>query len=107
MSEIASLLDRAAGGGRLTYDEGVRVYREADLHALGAAAHARREQLHPGDEVTYVIDTTINYTNICNVHCTFCAFFRPEGHPEGYTMDHDQVLARVQWAAEQGATQIM
>ena len=107
MSEIAALLDRAAGGGRLTYDEGLRVYREADLHALGAAAHARRTQLHPGDEVTYVIDTTINYTNICNVHCTFCAFFRPEGHAEGYTMTHEQVLERVKFAADQGATQIM
>ena len=107
MSDIASLLDRAASGGRLTYDEGVRVYREADLHALGAAAHARRTQLHPGDEVTYVIDTTINYTNICNVHCTFCAFFRPEGHAEGYTMTHEQVLERVKFAADQGATQIM
>jgi cyclic dehypoxanthinyl futalosine synthase len=107
MSDIAGLLERAANGGRLTYDEGVRVYREADLHALGAAAHARRTQLHPGDEVTYVIDTTINYTNICNVHCTFCAFFRPEGHAEGYTMTHEQVLERVKFAADQGATQIM
>jgi len=44
---------------------------------------------------------------VCNVHCTFCAFFRPEKHGEGYTMSHDDVLARVAWAAEQGATQIM
>jgi cyclic dehypoxanthinyl futalosine synthase len=57
--------------------------------------------------VTYVIDTTINYTNVCNVHCTFCAFFRPEGHAEGYTMSHDKVLERVRFAADQGATQIM
>src|SRR4029077_20484561 len=94
-------------GGRLSYDEGLQLYREANLHELGAAAHARRTQLFPGNEVTYVIDTTINYTNICNVHCSFCAFFRPEGHPEGYTMTHDEVLARVRWAADQGATQIM
>jgi cyclic dehypoxanthinyl futalosine synthase len=63
--------------------------------------------LFPSDEVTYVVDTTINYTNVCNVHCTFCAFFRPEGHAEGHTMSHDDVLARVKWAADQGATQIM
>ncbi|HZV79917.1 MAG TPA: cyclic dehypoxanthinyl futalosine synthase [Candidatus Binatus sp.] len=107
MSEIAALLERAAGGGRLTLDEGIALYREAPLHELGAAAHARRAQLHPGDEVTYVIDTTINYTNICDVHCSFCAFFRPEGHPEGYTMTQEQVLERVRWAVDQGATQIM
>jgi cyclic dehypoxanthinyl futalosine synthase len=104
---LADLLDRAATGGRLTYDEGVRVFREAPLHELGTAAHARRSSLYPGNDVTYVIDTTINYTNVCNVHCTFCAFFRPEKHGEGYTMSHDQVLARVKHAADQGATQIM
>jgi cyclic dehypoxanthinyl futalosine synthase len=107
VSSVASLLDRAAGGGRLTFDEGARIYNEADLHDLGAAAHARRMQLYPANVVTYVIDTTINYTNVCNVHCTFCAFFRPEKHKEGYTMSHDDVLARVKYAADQGATQIM
>lgn len=107
MSSLDSLLDRAASGGRLSFDEGVRVYREADLHSLGMAAHARRMQLHPTNVVTYVIDTTINYTNVCNVHCTFCAFFRPEHHKEGYTMSYDQVLDRVKFAADQGATQIM
>jgi cyclic dehypoxanthinyl futalosine synthase len=104
---LANLLDKAANGGRLSFDEGVRLYKEADLHALGAAANARRMQLYPTNDVTYVIDTTINYTNVCNVHCTFCAFFRPEKHKEGYTMSHDQVLARVKYAADQGATQIM
>jgi cyclic dehypoxanthinyl futalosine synthase len=107
MPSLAELLDRAAGGGRLTFDEGVRLYREAPLHEVGAAAHARRSALHPGRTVTYVIDTTVNYTNVCNVHCTFCAFYRPEGHPEGYTMSHDEVCARVKWAVDQGASQIM
>lgn len=107
MSELDLLLARAAHGERLTHAQGLALYRDASLHDLGAAAHARRSALHPGREVSYVIDTTINYTNICNVHCTFCAFFRPEGHAEGYTMTHDEVLARVAWAVEQGATQIM
>jgi len=100
-------LDKAATGGRLTFEEGVELYLGAPLHDLGAAAHHRRMQLYPTNDVTYVIDTTINYTNVCNVHCTFCAFFRPEKHGEGYTMSHDDVLARVKYAADQGATQIM
>ena len=104
---LANLLDKAAAGGRLTYDEGVLLYKEANLHDLGAAAHARRLAMYPDPVVTYVIDTTINYTNVCNVHCTFCAFFRPEKHGEGYTMSHDAVLERVKFAADQGATQIM
>ncbi len=85
----------------------MRIYNEGDLHDLGAAAHARRMQMHPSNVVTYVIDTTINYTNVCNVHCTFCAFFRPEHHKEGYTMSYDKVLERVKFASDQGATQIM
>src|SRR5215469_7221292 len=101
MSELETLLERAANGGRLTLEEGVELYRGAPLHDLGAAAHRRRTLLHPGNEVSYVIDTTINYTNICDVHCSFCAFFRPEGHPEGYTMSHEQVLARVRYATDQ------
>ena len=104
---LADVLDRAVAGGRLTLDEGVQLYREAPLHELGAAAHARRTALYPGDDVTYVIDTTINYTNVCNVHCTFCAFYRPEHHAQGYTMSHDKVLERVKHAADMGATQIM
>jgi cyclic dehypoxanthinyl futalosine synthase len=103
----ATLLEKAAAGGRLTFEEGVRLYKEAPLHELGAAAHARRMSLYPTLDVTYVIDTTINYTNVCNVHCSFCAFFRPEKHGEGYTMSHDDVIARVKFAADQGATQIM
>src|ERR1700729_2951135 len=104
---LASLLDRAASGGRLSFEEGLLLYNEADIHELGAAAHARRLAMHPADVVTYVIDTTINYTNVCNVHCSFCAFFRPEQHKEGYTMSHDVVLERVKSAVDQGATQIM
>ncbi|MBV8354867.1 MAG: dehypoxanthine futalosine cyclase, partial [Candidatus Eremiobacteraeota bacterium] len=99
---LLDLLDGAAGGRRLCYEDAVRLYREAPLHELGAAAHARRSALHAPDVVTYVIDTTINYTNVCNVHCTFCAFFRPEHHKEGYTMTHDRVLDRVKFAADQG-----
>lgn len=104
---LDNLLGKAAAGGRLSFDEGVRLYKEAPLHDLGAAAHARRMQLYPTDAVTYVIDTTINYTNVCNVHCTFCAFFRPEKHKEGYTMSYDEVCERVKRASDLGATQIM
>lgn len=104
---LVNLLDKAATGGRLSFDEGVRLYKDAPLHELGAAANHRRFAMYPTRDVTYVIDTTINYTNVCNVHCTFCAFFRPEKHGEGYTMSHDEVISRVKFAADQGATQIM
>ncbi len=52
MPSLANLLDRAAGGGRLEFEEGVRLYNEADIHELGAAAHARRMAMHPRDVVS-------------------------------------------------------
>ncbi len=99
-------LNAARGGGRPP-PYGTRRNQVPRDRGRGAAAHHRRSALYPGNDVTYVIDTTINYTNVCNVHCTFCAFFRPEKHGEGYTMSHDEVLGRVKFAADQGATQIM
>jgi len=81
----------------------VRLYNDADIHDLGAAAHARRHAAVSTNVVTYVIDTTINYTNVCNVHCTFCAFFRPENHKEGYTIvARHRAGARSKYAADQG-----
>ena len=67
----------------------MRLYHEADSTISAPQRTRAAWRCIRGDVVTYVIDTTINYTNVCNVHCTFCAFFRPEHHTEGYTMSHD------------------
>ena len=72
---LANVLDRAAAGARISFDEGVRLYREAPLHDLGSAAHARRMAMYPANDVTYVVDTTIN-TNL-TVDPTF-------GYPTSY-----------------------
>ena len=48
------------------------------------AADAVRRKLHPEGVVSYIIDRNINYTNFCTEYCSFCAFYRPMGHAEGY-----------------------
>ena len=84
-----------------------RALFDAPLAALGAAADAACRRLHPEPIRTFVIDRNINSTNICTSGCRFCAFFRPPGHPEGYVLSLDEVLAKVDEAVAVGATQIM
>ena len=72
---LADLLDKAADGGRLRSRKACGSIEKRRCTSSGAAAHARRMALYPSNDVTYVIDTTINYTNVCNVHCTFLRLF--------------------------------
>ncbi|HOM71231.1 MAG TPA: cyclic dehypoxanthinyl futalosine synthase [Armatimonadota bacterium] len=102
-----NLLEYAASGGRLTAGEILELLTGADLTELGIAAGLVCDRLHPEPVRTYVIDRNINYTNICTSGCSFCAFYRPPGHPEGYVLTTDEVLAKVQEAVDLGATQIL
>jgi cyclic dehypoxanthinyl futalosine synthase len=67
---------------RLSEDEAVELYTNAPLHQLMSAAHQRRNAMHGGEKVTYLIDRNINYTNICTINCQFCSFYRPPGHED-------------------------
>src|SRR5687768_7391148 len=95
---------RVAAGERLTPAEGEWLLAEAPLTELGALANAVRFRRHPEREVTYVLDSNPNYTNVCNVDCVFCAFYRHADASDAYTHSVEQVLEKVAWAAEQGAT---
>ncbi|WP_239332638.1 cyclic dehypoxanthinyl futalosine synthase [Frankia sp. CiP3] len=105
--EIASVLAHAAGGGRITPEEALRLYTKAPLHALGQAADAVRRGRFPDGIATYIIDRNINYTNVCVTACRFCAFYRAPGHSEGWVRDVDDIVAKCGEAVELGATQIM
>jgi cyclic dehypoxanthinyl futalosine synthase len=99
-------LTHAAEGHRLDA-AGARALFDAPLAALGAAADAMCRRLHPEPIRTFVIDRNINSTNICVSGCRFCAFFRPPGHPQGYVLSQEEILAKVGEAVAVGATQIM
>jgi cyclic dehypoxanthinyl futalosine synthase len=107
VSEIRSLLARAADGGRITSDEALLLYTEAPFHALGQAADAVRRRRYPDDIATYIIDRNINYTNVCVTACRFCAFYRAPKHPEGWVREIDDIVAKSGEAVDLGATQIM
>lgn len=101
------LLQKARAGERLTYDEGVTLYRHSELLELGEAANERCDQLHPKRYVTFVVDSNVNHTNVCITNCSFCAFYRPPNHAEAYTREHEQVLTMIDEMVQQGGTELL
>ena len=80
---------------------------EAPLMSLGQLAHQERNRRHPLDRVTYVVDANPNYTNVCETHCTFCAFYRPPGHAEGWVDEPGAMVRKAAPAVAQGATRLL
>jgi len=91
----------------LQHSDIVELLRSDDLLALGAAADAVRQRLHPENLVTYIIDRNINYTNVCVSGCAFCAFSRREGAEDAYVLTHEELGAKIQEALSLGATQVL
>jgi cyclic dehypoxanthinyl futalosine synthase len=106
-AQIDDILQRGAGGRRITPEEALLLYTDAPFHALGEAADAVRRRRYPDGIVTYLIDRNINYTNVCVTACKFCAFYRAPKHAEGWTHPMEEILRRCGEAVALGATQVM
>lgn len=91
----------------MTTREAVELFRDDDLIGIGMAADAVRRKHHPHNVVSYIIDRNINYTNFCTEYCSFCAFYRPMGHNEGYVHGHDVILAKIQETLDLGGTGVL
>ena len=82
-------------------------YTNAPLLELGAEADRVRQQLHPHNTVTYIVDRNINYTNVCVADCGFCAFYRRPKDAEGWTLSYEQIGAKIDEAKALGGVQIL
>src|ERR1700694_2110390 len=102
-----AIVSKVQAGERLTGEEGLYLLTEADLMGLGRLAQWVRQRKHPGNRVTFVVDSNPNYTNACVADCLFCAFYRRPGDKEAYTLTVEQVMEKIQQAAEQGATTVL
>jgi cyclic dehypoxanthinyl futalosine synthase len=71
------------------------------------AADAVRRKLHPHGVASYIIDRNINYTNFCTEYCSFCAFYRPIGHHEGYVHPNEVIFDKIQETLDLGGTGIL
>ena len=92
---------------RLTFEEAVRLFQETELLELANAADAVCKDKHSEGVVTFLIDRNINYTNICQNQCSFCAFYRPGGHPDAYVLSQEQIENKVAETLELSGTQVM
>ena len=92
---------------RISYDEAVRMYKEADILELGAMADKIRKKLHSDNIVSFVIDRNINYTNICTCKCKFCAFYKNEGEDGGYVISKEELASKIQETLDLGGSQIL
>jgi cyclic dehypoxanthinyl futalosine synthase len=106
-SDIQPILDKAVSGHRLMAAECATLLESNDFVRIGLAADEIRQQKNPGDVVTYIIDRNINYTNVCNVVCTFCAFYRRPGKPDTYVHSIDEICKRIDETIALGGTGVL
>ncbi|HEY3862980.1 MAG TPA: cyclic dehypoxanthinyl futalosine synthase [Verrucomicrobiae bacterium] len=107
------LLQEVWDGRRIGPEEAVRLYR-LPLEELGMLAHRRRQlaraNAHGGrgnQIVTYIVDRNVNYTNVCNVYCKFCAFYRVESDADSYVITFDEMDRKIEETLALGGTQIL
>jgi cyclic dehypoxanthinyl futalosine synthase len=104
---LRQIRERVLAGKRLDRAEGRWLLTEAPLLDLGSVAQEARFQRIPDKRVTFVIDSNPNYTNVCITDCQFCAFYRKPGDKEAWTLTVEEVMAKVDAAARQGATTVL
>ncbi|MCX7822619.1 MAG: aminofutalosine synthase MqnE [Syntrophobacterales bacterium] len=103
MSEdLDDIFEKVKEGKRLTREDGVRLFNCKNLLTLGELAHTVKVNLH-GNDVFYVLNRHINYSNICLSGCLFCAFGKPPGHSQAFELTVGDIRRKIQ---EENASQI-
>jgi len=107
------LCQKVWNGERITESEAIELAR-LPLQQLGALSDRRRRLAKADDYdgqgneiVTYILDRNINYTNVCNVYCKFCAFWRTEKQEEAYVISHEEIDKKIEETVALGGTQIL
>ena len=91
----------------MTNDQAREYFASDDLIGIGMEADAYREKLHPHRIASYIIDRNINHTNECTEYCSFCAFYRPMGHEEGYVLPFETIAQKIQETVDCGGTGVL
>jgi FO synthase subunit 2 len=105
---VDAILDRALDGEDLSLEEGIVLLQQTEKTAIAAIRETADllRQRQVGDTVTYVINRNINFTNICEQHCSFCAFRRDAGEDGAFWLDWGQIQEKARDAVQRGATEI-
>ena len=92
---------------RLDRKEALWLLRDAELLAVGRLADSIRRRLHPENRVTFVVDRNVNYTNVCESRCTFCAFYRDLGAADAYLLAEQDIFDKIEELVAVGGTQLL
>ncbi|MCC7435501.1 MAG: CofH family radical SAM protein [Methanoregulaceae archaeon] len=104
-ADLMDIHDKVVAGTRLSFEDGLRLFKSPNLTAVGYLANIDRERRH-GGRTYYVRNQHINYTNICNKFCKFCSFYAKKGGPAPYEMSLDEVKRRLEWHKDVPLTEI-
>jgi cyclic dehypoxanthinyl futalosine synthase len=104
---IDQILERALAGERLGLEDGLRLYESNEIEKIGHYANKVMEKWHPEPVTTFVIGRNINYTNICDTYCRFCAFYRAPGSKEGYVLPDEEIYKKIQETVDVQGTEIL
>lgn len=102
-----NVLKKVARGDQLDRKEALLLLQKGDMLQLGKAADRIRKRLHPEDLVTFVVDRNVNYTNICESKCKFCAFYRDQGAVDAYLLAEEDIFTKIQELVDVGGTQLL
>ncbi len=106
INHTQQILDRALDGKRISVKEALELYYDGDFLAIaGCAQEIRGRKTNPA-AVTYTMFRVVNYTNYCNVDCSFCSFKDEIGSGKGYVLTREQIVDKMKEAAEMGANQM-
>ena len=105
--KLREITERFYSGARLGPEDGLSLYGDAGLAELAEMADWVRWRKHPQPVVTYIVGRNINYTNVCWVRCSFCAFFCPPGASEGYILSHEEILDKIREMTDAGGIEIL
>lgn len=104
---VEDILEKVPSKGRISLEEGLALLRSKDIIPLARAAEEFSFHLHPEAYRTYAVDRNINYTNVCQARCRFCAFSRDEDDPDSYVITAEELFRKIEETLEQGGTQVL
>jgi cyclic dehypoxanthinyl futalosine synthase len=105
---VRDVLARAIAGERISDDDALTLLTSRDLVAIGAAADEIRNRHADPDEVTFIVDRNLNYTNVCVTDCDFCAFYRrPGDRREGYVLPRPVIFKKIEETLAIGGTGVL
>lgn len=107
MSAIDLILDKTLKGERLQLEDTITLFESNEIEKMGAAADIIMKRWHPEPVTTFVIGRNINYTNVCDVYCRFCAFYRRPGSEEGYVLPDETIYQKIAETMSVNGTEIL